>query len=311
MVVVCFVLSRAYYSTNSVPPDNPCPIRFRWRSMTRVHENDHIGGSKQWLGALRSQVAMISAARSSSPRLSPGPSLSGRCSADPRMVSPTISDWSIGSDSKHSSWWSSRSHTEHGRRRRRCAVALSMVVVPMSCAPSWSVLGCVGQRAPGASSFHFLHVSLPAVVVNIRYRNRLRKGSWSKTRRTTGCTHWLSITMMHFFVHKNSFFAHNRFSTVFFSMTMAESEKIFLASCIIDFGDIQVWLSLFSLSLKAFLICAGPILKKTIITLQALRLKLNCLNQTSISSKSIMKLTKTIFWDSVTFIEKKRVENRL
>ncbi len=53
------------------------------------------------------------------------------------------------------------------------------------------------------------------------------------------------------------------------------------------------------------------ILKKAIITLQALRFKLNCLNQTCISLKSIMQLTKTIFPDSAIFIEKKRVENRL
>ena len=52
-------------------------------------------------------------------------------------------------------------------------------------------------------------------------------------------------------------------------------------------------------------------LKKTIITLQALRFKLNCLNQTCLSLKSIMQLTKTIFPDSVIFIEKKRVENRV
>ncbi len=52
-------------------------------------------------------------------------------------------------------------------------------------------------------------------------------------------------------------------------------------------------------------------LKKTIITLQALRFKLNGLNQTCISLKSIMQLTKTIFPDSAIFIEKKRVEIRL
>jgi hypothetical protein len=40
------------------------------------------------------------------------------------------------------------------------------------------------------------------------------------------------------FCHKN--FGHNRFSTLFFSMKVAESEKIVLASCIIDFEDIQV-----------------------------------------------------------------------
>ena len=45
--------------------------------------------------------------------------------------------------------------------------------------------------------------------------------------------------MMHFFAHKNSLFAHNRFSTVFFSMKMAELENIILVSCnqVIDFDD--------------------------------------------------------------------------
>ena len=59
------------------------------------------------------------------------------------------------------------------------------------------------------------------------------------------------------------------------------------------------------------IITKGKHWKKTIITLQALRFKLNCLNQTCISLKSIMQLTKTIFPDSAIFIEKKRVENRL
>jgi hypothetical protein len=45
--------------------------------------------------------------------------------------------------------------------------------------------------------------------------------------------------------------------------------------------------------------------------LQALRFKLNCLNQTCISLKSITQFTRTIFPDSAIFIEKKRVENRL
>ncbi len=45
--------------------------------------------------------------------------------------------------------------------------------------------------------------------------------------------------------------------------------------------------------------------KKTIITLQALRLKLNSLNQHCISLKLIMQLTKTIHPDSATFIEEK------
>jgi hypothetical protein len=43
-----------------------------------------------------------------------------------------------------------------------------------------------------------------------------------------------------FFRHKNSLFRHNRFSTLFFSMKIAESGKIVLVSCIIDFKDIHV-----------------------------------------------------------------------
>ena len=100
-------------------------------------------------------------------------------------------------------------------------------------------------------------------------------------------------------------------------MSMAESGKIVLVSCIIDFDDIQVCLRLFSLTfnackvMKAFFIFSGQIFKKTIITLQTWRFKLKSLNQTYISSKSIMQLTKTIFSDSVIFIEKKRVEIQL
>jgi hypothetical protein len=46
-----------------------------------------------------------------------------------------------------------------------------------------------------------------------------------------------------------------------------------------------------------------------IISDQILRLKLNSPNQTCISLNSVMQLTKTIFPDSATLIEKKRVEN--
>jgi hypothetical protein len=53
------------------------------------------------------------------------------------------------------------------------------------------------------------------------------------------------------------------------------------------------------------------ILKKTVITLQALRFKLKSPNQTCISLKSIMQLARTICFYSATFIEKRRVENRL
>jgi hypothetical protein len=51
--------------------------------------------------------------------------------------------------------------------------------------------------------------------------------------------------------------------------------------------------------------------KKTIITLHALRFKLTCLNQTCLSLKSIMQLTKNKIPDSATIIEKKGVENQL
>ena len=65
---------------------------------------------------------------------------------------------------------------------------------------------------------------------------------------------------------------------------MAESAKIVLVSCIIDFDGIKVLLRLLSLSLnackfmEAFLIFSCQNLKKTIITLQALRLELSYLN---------------------------------
>ena len=62
-----------------------------------------------------------------------------------------------------------------------------------------------------------------------------------------------------------------------------------------------------------FLIFSGQILKKPIITLQAVRLKLNSHIQTSscVSLILIMQLTKIIFSYSAIFIEKKIAENRL
>jgi hypothetical protein len=63
--------------------------------------------------------------------------------------------------------------------------------------------------------------------------------------------------------------------------------------------------------MTVFFKISGQILKKTVITLQALRFKLKCLNQTCISLNSIMQLARTIFSDSAIFMEKKRVENRL
>ncbi len=49
----------------------------------------------------------------------------------------------------------------------------------------------------------------------------------------------LDITILFFWLQKFTF-GHNRFSTLFFSMKVAKSEKIVLASCIIDFKDIQI-----------------------------------------------------------------------
>ncbi len=127
----------------------------------------------------------------------------------------------------------------------------------------------------------------------------------------------IMMNVLIIFRHKYSLVRHNRFSTLFFSMKIAESGKIVVVSCIIDFKDIQVWLRQFSLNLNAYKVMMvffkiwPENLKKTIITLKALRFKLNCLNQTCISLKSIMQLTKTIFPDSAIFFEKKRVENRL
>ncbi len=116
-----------------------------------------------------------------------------------------------------------------------------------------------------------------------------------------------------FFRHKNSLFRHNRFSTLLFSMKVAESGEFVLVSWIIDFKDIKLWLRPFSLSLNVckgmmvVLIFSGQILKKTSIPLQTLRLKLNCLNQSCISLKSIMQLTNTNSPDSATFIESEKV----
>ena len=39
--------------------------------------------------------------------------------------------------------------------------------------------------------------------------------------------------------HKNSLFAHNPFSTLFFSTKMIESKDLVLVSCIIDFDDMK------------------------------------------------------------------------
>ena len=44
-----FGVVRVYHRTDSVPPDNPCPIR---QSMTRGHKGGRVGGSERGLGEL-------------------------------------------------------------------------------------------------------------------------------------------------------------------------------------------------------------------------------------------------------------------
>ena len=117
--------------------------------------------------------------------------------------------------------------------------------------------------------------------------------------------------------HKNALFPHNRFSTHFFSMKMAELGGTVLVSCIIDFDDIQLCPRQFCLNLNICKVMTiffkfwPKKIRKTVITLQILRFKQNCLSQSWISSKSIMQLTKTIFQNFANFIEKEWLENRL
>ena len=90
--------------------------------------------------------------------------------------------------------------------------------------------------------------------------------------------------------HKNAFFPHNRFSTHFFSMKMAELGKNVLVSCIIDFDEIQLWLRQFCLNLNIYKVMAIFFkfwlkkIRKTVIILQILRFKQNFLSQSWISS---------------------------
>ena len=62
---------------------------------------------------------------------------------------------------------------------------------------------------------------------------------------------WQSLRWINSFSHKNAPFPHNRFSTHFFSMKMAEFWKMVIVSCIIDFDDIQLWLRQFWISISA------------------------------------------------------------
>ena len=96
-------------------------------------------------------------------------------------------------------------------------------------------------------------------------------------------------------------------------MKMVELGKNVLVSCIIDFDDIQLLLRQFCLNLSIckvmtiFFKFLPEKIRKTVITLQILRFKQTYPSQSLISSKSIMKLTKTIFQNSAIFIEKKWV----
>ena len=63
----------------------------------------------------------------------------------------------------------------------------------------------------------------------------------------TTCTcNQISASVVWCYFFRFNFFSrqtrHNRFSTLFFSIKVAESEKIVSISCIIDFKDIPVWL---------------------------------------------------------------------
>ena len=90
--------------------------------------------------------------------------------------------------------------------------------------------------------------------------------------------------MIHFF-YKNPLFFENRYSTHFFSMKMAELGKAVLESCIIDFDDIQLCLRQFCLNLNICKIMTDFFkfwpkkIRHTVITLQILRFKQNCLSQ--------------------------------
>ncbi len=68
------------------------------------------------------------------------------------------------------------------------------------------------------------------------------------------------------------------------------------------------WVHFFASQFSTLFNFSGQFLR-TIITLQALKFKLNYLNQTWLSLKSIMQLTKTIFPDSASFTKKKWLEH--
>ena len=63
---------------------------------------------------------------------------------------------------------------------------------------------------------------------------------------------WITIQWYIFFPPQNALFFHNRFSTDFFSMKMAEFWKMVLVSFIIDFDDSELCLRQFCLNLNSF-----------------------------------------------------------
>jgi hypothetical protein len=75
---------------------------------------------------------------------------------------------------------------------------------------------------------------------------RVRTGRVSLRLALRQLGHWQSGSDdLFYFRHRNFLFRHNRFSALFFSMKVEESEKIDLVSlesCIIDFKDKQVWI---------------------------------------------------------------------
>ena len=93
------------------------------------------------------------------------------------------------------------------------------------------------------------------------------------------------LGMIHFFFHKNALFPHNRFSTHFFPVKMAELGENALVSCIIDFNDIQLCLRQFCLNLNICKVMTiffkfwPKKIRKTVTTWQILRFKQNGLSQ--------------------------------
>jgi hypothetical protein len=117
------------------------------------------------------------------------------------------------------------------------------------------------------------------------------------------------------FRDKIPLFRHNRFSTLFFSMKVAESGSLSKLLCRFQrYTSFIMTVQLESQCLQNYdvlLEIFRPNFLRRPSSLQALRFKLNCLNQACISLKSTMQLTKTSFPDSAALIEKKRVKNRL